>query len=127
MMFADDLKLCFHLPVDTSLTISRDLQRDINTLVSTAASWGLKFTPNKCVHLCFKRGQDLNAGLYTLDGNPITRATSHKDLGVLIDVKLRFHPHIRQTVAKAGDLCCYQPTEVNCVPHSNLYEIIVNL
>ena len=34
--------------------------------------------------------------------------TSHRDLGVLVDSKLRFHDHIRNVVRKAGGLVsCY--------------------
>lgn len=39
---------------------------------------------------------------YYLEGNIIIIISSHKDLGVLIGTKLRFHPHGGQTVSKAG-------------------------
>ena len=105
MMFADDLKLYLQHPTDPSSPVSNDLQHNINTLASTASSWGLKFAPSKCVHIRFKRGHDEACGpLYHLNGVPLNRTSSHKDLGVLVDSKLRFHPHIRQTVAAAGGI-----------------------
>ncbi|KAK4320197.1 hypothetical protein Pmani_008960 [Petrolisthes manimaculis] len=56
MMFADDLKLFLHHPSDPSSPASAILQFNIDTLAATASSWGLKFAPGKCVHLCFRRG-----------------------------------------------------------------------
>ncbi|KAK4318382.1 hypothetical protein Pmani_010619 [Petrolisthes manimaculis] len=56
MMFADDLKLFLHHPGDPSSPASAILQFNIDTLAATASSWGLKFAPGKCVHLCFRRG-----------------------------------------------------------------------
>ena len=38
----------------------------------------------------------------TLDGYPIAYSPSHKDLGVTIDSKLKFHKHIELVAAKAG-------------------------
>ncbi|KAK4303435.1 hypothetical protein Pmani_024548 [Petrolisthes manimaculis] len=103
MMFADDLKLFLHHPGDPSSPASAILQFNIDTLAATASSWGLKFAPGKCVHLCFRRGLGgpFNHEYY-LDGIALNQASSHKDLGVMVDNKLRFHPHIRQTVAGAG-------------------------
>ncbi|KAK4309434.1 hypothetical protein Pmani_018931 [Petrolisthes manimaculis] len=103
MMFADDLKLFLHNPGDPSSPASAILQFNIDTLAATASSWGLKFAPGKCVHLCFRRGLGgpFNHEYY-LDGIALNQASSHKDLGVMVDNKLRFHPHIRQTMAGAG-------------------------
>ena len=104
MMFADDLKLYIHHPNKLSPPqISQELQDNINRLSSIAASWGLKFAPEKCVHLHFKRGlEDAPAPQYKLDGTNLKTPASHQDLGVTIDTSLRFHPHIRTAANKAG-------------------------
>ena len=39
---------------------------------------------------------------YSLDGHPIDYSPSHKDLGVTVDSKLKFHKHIELVAAKAG-------------------------
>ncbi|KAK4321887.1 hypothetical protein Pmani_007350 [Petrolisthes manimaculis] len=84
MMFADDLKLFLHHPGDPSSPASAILQFNIDTLAATASSWGLKFAPGKCVHLCFRRGLGgpFNHEYY-LDGIALNQASSHKDLGIM--------------------------------------------
>lgn len=105
MMFADDLKLYLQHPDNSSFLASPDLQHNINSLASTSASWGLQFAPQKCVHIRFRRGRDVDVGpLYFLDGVGLRLVDSHKDLGITVDNKLRFHAHIRQTVAVAGGI-----------------------
>ena len=39
---------------------------------------------------------------YFIDNNPIDFVSTYKDLGVLVDNKLKFHEHIRTTAGKAG-------------------------
>ena len=41
---------------------------------------------------------------YYLDGSEIELVTSHRDLGVLVDMSLRFHLHIRSIAAKASGI-----------------------
>lgn len=110
-MFADDLKLYFHssaLSYGCSLSLP-GMQDNIDQLASTAASWGLRFSASKCVHLRFARercaqAEDLITPIYTLNDSPITQNFSHKDLGVTVDRKLKFHQHISSSVAKAGGI-----------------------
>ena len=102
-LFADDLKLYIHHTSCSSQPYSQELQHNIDLLFSTAASWGLEFAPDKCVHLRFKRGPVLqNNTIYSIGGEALVSKSSHKDLGVTVDTTLRFHPHIRSAVAKAG-------------------------
>ena len=103
-LFADDLKLYIHHPSDPSQSRSQDLQDNINILSLSASSWGLSFSPSKCVHLHFKRGQPDRPCQYLLYDAPINTVPSHNDLGVIVDSKLRFHPHITNTVQKAGGI-----------------------
>lgn len=104
-MFADDLKLFPQHPGDMSSPASAEIQRNINILTTPASSWELQFASGKCVHHRSKRGlgEPINQ-VYNLDGVALKQASSHKDLGVIVDNKLRFHPHIRQTMAGAGSM-----------------------
>ena len=43
-------------------------------------------------------------GNYDIDSVPLTFVSSHRDLGVLVDVKLKFHDHVRIVVSKAGGM-----------------------
>lgn len=110
-MFADDLKLCFHSSVlssDCSRYIP-GMQHNINLLSYTAASWGLGFSASKCVHLRFAKqrcaqADDLMTPFYTLNGSPIIQSFTHKDLGITVDTKPKFHQHINCSAAKAGGI-----------------------
>lgn len=108
-MFADDLKLYLHssAPSPNCLRSLPGMQNNIDLLSSTAASWGLRFSTGKCVHLRFARqrhvqAENLETSIYTLNGNPINQSFSHSDLGVTVDRKLKFDHHTRSIAAKAG-------------------------
>jgi hypothetical protein len=109
--FADDYKLYLRFPCrDTSAILQGmdTLQGDIDTVSSVARSWNLCLNPQKCVVMRFHRGvinwgEDGTRG-YTLDQTALEFVESHRDLGVIVDTKLRFHQHIRVTVSKAAGL-----------------------
>ena len=108
-IFADDIKLyaCVpHHPSSSSPSLAtQHVQKDIDILHSTAASWGLKMNAKKCVALRFN-GPSPNSDLpgYSLDGQQIPFSKSHLDLGVTVDCRLKFHEHVRSSVLKAGGL-----------------------
>ena len=105
MMFADDLKLYVKLPhPNQGLNVNTHGQEDIDLLVNTATSWGLKLNASKCVVLRFRRNFSQIAAnqIYTVNGAPLLEKEAHRDLGVLIDTSLKFHDHIRDTVFKAN-------------------------
>ena len=104
-IFADDLKVyaCVIHP-DTS-SPSNPIQRDIDKLCSTAASWRLYMNVKKCAVLRFSRSfASIPAPLYMLNDIPIPSVKSSSDLGVLVDTDLKFHNHIRTVTHKAGSL-----------------------
>ena len=103
MTFADEFKLFLYSSRkndDAVLNHMVTLQRDIDRLSSTAASWNLRLSSDKCVVLRLCRGklQALEQFRYVLDGAPLKFVNEHKDLGVTIDIKLRFHSHIHNIV-----------------------------
>jgi len=106
MIFADDLKLFLHLPKSASggTPSFDDIQNDINILLNTASSWGLQFSPEKCVHLRFSRPSHVvsQQSYYHIANVPIKNVSCHRDLGVNVETNLKFHSHIRETVHKAG-------------------------
>ena len=55
----------------------------------------------------FSRGKidwdlDRGEGVYSLGGGRLSIVESHKDLGVVVDAKLKFHKHVRTVIGKAG-------------------------
>ena len=101
-LFADDLKLlkCVNGCKSPS---SGTLQDDIDLLFTRSMSWGLKFSVNKCARLNFNRRRSgPTIPLYFLGGDPVPNASSYRDLGVTVDVSLRFHSHVREIYGKAS-------------------------
>jgi hypothetical protein len=111
-IFADDLKLYLRVSHDSLFNMALDVsrcQRDIDEICSVSDSWGLKLNAEKCVVLRFQRGvvawdcvRPLDA--YRIGGSDLKFVQCHKDLGVSVDVSLRFHVHIRMSVNRAAAL-----------------------
>ena len=109
-IFADDLKLyaCvgFHFSAGAPSPSSvAEVQRDIDVLHSTAASWGLNMNPGKCAVIRFPSKISVHTPVrYMLNGHLLLSVSSHSDLGTIIDSDLKFHKHIQSVVHKAGGL-----------------------
>jgi hypothetical protein len=109
--FADDYKLYLRykrVRESAVAGVSR-LQADLDRVSSAAASWNLRLNPEKCVVLRFSRGfaewNDVDPlARYYLSGTPLEFVQSHRDLGVVVDVGLKFHHHVREVVGKASGL-----------------------
>jgi hypothetical protein len=95
-LFADDTKL---YAVVNKEEEQHSLQNDINNLVHWSDKWLLKFNKSKCKHVHL--GHTTNTK-YKMGENEINQATEEKDLGVLIDDKLKFQQHINQQTKKAN-------------------------
>ena len=108
-IFADDIKIyaCVQYLSTTAHQVSpvADVQRDINILHQTAASWGLNMNSKKCAVLRFVGSRRNHPPpVYVLDGQHIPSVESHEDLGVTVDTDLKFHRHIQSVVHRAGGL-----------------------
>ena len=110
-LFADDLKIFISIPVgeaEGALEAIAEFQSDIDVFVETARSWGLNLNKSKCLAMRFRSPTSLCLtdygpfSSYFIDGEPIEFTDSCTDLGVKIDVSLKFHDHIRSAVNKAG-------------------------
>ena len=110
-IFADDLKIYMKIRHGCDEEMSADLvscQSDIDRLCCVSSSWGLILNSEKCVSIRFQRGfvdwDRVGLSDYSLYGQPIQKVSSHRDLGVIVDNKLKFHEHIRSVVDKASGL-----------------------
>ena len=131
-IFADDIKLYLHsTPRDPSTGVA-DLQADINTLVTTSASWGLEMNVTKCT--CLRLGPralgDCSNGQspYTIDGTNINYSGVYKDLGVKVDRNLKFHNHIRSTANTCNALTTNLLSSTICREHNfliNIYKTLI--
>lgn len=79
----------------------RRVQLTVNNLAKWADQNGFKFSTEKTAFVCFslKRGVPLEPSL-TLYGLPIPMKNVHKFLGLIVDSKLSFIPHIKNLKVK---------------------------
>ena len=87
-------------------TVDTALQEDLNNLHNISLSWNLNLNPKKCVLMRFGTANYLDgeASGYTLGNSSLNLVRTHRDLGVLIDSSLRFHPHVAEVVRKSSGL-----------------------
>lgn len=97
-MFADDLKFyrVISSPVDCCA-----IQADIDTLLNWCLLNGMEVNVRKCNVITFHRTRNATIFNYTMTSTSISRVSTVKDLGVLLDSKLNFSQHIAATTAKA--------------------------
>ena len=98
LLFADDTK-CFKTV--GNLIDSDQLQRDIDSLYKLSFVWNLSFNLSKCVHMSFKPKLQTT---YNINLSAITRADTHRDLGILVSSNLSSEPHYQYIIAKVYKL-----------------------
>ena len=111
-IFADDLKLYLyvnHQHTSSAFCDIAQLQQNISLVCSRSESWGLKFNTDKCAVLRFQRSYvDWTLlgpySSYYINNIPIKFVQSYVDLGIMVDLSLRFHQHIYNITNKAGGL-----------------------
>uniref|UniRef100_M3XLH7 Reverse transcriptase domain-containing protein n=1 Tax=Latimeria chalumnae TaxID=7897 RepID=M3XLH7_LATCH len=97
--FADDTKMMKVLDGDSACD---ELQKDLDTLQTWAVKWQMKFNVGKCkvLHL----GVNNPKRLYHLNDQKLESADNEKDLGIIIDDKLKFSHHSNMAVSKANKM-----------------------
>ena len=106
--FADDFKIYLSFPMDSCISVFQgmvQLQRGSDMVCSVAKSWNLCLNVNKCVAMRFsaQKSEEIPP-FYDIAGKFLEFVSVHRDLGVLVDSRLRFHEYIREVVQKAGGL-----------------------
>jgi hypothetical protein len=96
-LFADDFKLYRVVNNDTD-------QKDLQESIIRASDWSIenkmKFSVKKTIHL--KIGKIKNNFTYELNGETISSSETVRDLGITVDSKLSFEPHINKIVKAAN-------------------------
>lgn len=98
LLYADDTKIF------TKITSQEDifsLQNDINKLQLWCINNKLKLNIDKCQYIVFSNKKISLPTSYTINNVPLNKVTVIRDLGVLIDSKLKFEKHIDYAVNKA--------------------------
>ena len=99
VLFADDAKIYHSIQSDEDYQL---LQQDLDNLYKWSKDWQLCFNVTKCKVLHI--GSNQHNRVYRLGSDCITSSTVEKDLGILVDNKLKFHEQCSAVVAKANRL-----------------------
>ena len=96
-MFADDVKICgsYNPALEPSV-----LQSDLDRFTEWCHANLLTVNVSKCKQMSFS-WREIRHRQYNLNGTDLDSVTEFRDLGVLVDNKLRFNLHIQNIVGKA--------------------------
>ncbi len=100
-LFADD---CILYRQISSKTDSDTLQSDLDRLTDWEAKWLMTFNPDKCFSMTISKSRSPTRTTYSLRGHPLDIVDTAKYLGVTIDSKLRWKPHINIITNRANNI-----------------------
>ena len=121
-LFADDCKLYGKV----TSTGDNLVQSDLTQLEEWSRIWQLPFNAKKCKVMHF--GLNNPRLTYILNGHELDKMTSEKDLGVMVDDRLKFHVHTAAAIKKANQILgvikkTYKTRDANTI--STLYTSMV--
>ena len=99
LMYADDVKL--YREVQTASDVDL-LRSDLARLVHWSSVWKLQLNASKCKVLTFTLKRKPIVSSYSINGVVLENVTAMRDLGVILDQKLTFQPHIDSIVRKSN-------------------------
>ena len=94
-MFADDVKV--FRQIETSANTAT-LQNDLNHLTDWSLKWQINFNVNKCKRLHIGSTNPHNK--YIIAGIDLVESDQERDLGIIVDNKLKFHIQTAHIVNK---------------------------
>lgn len=98
LLFADDMKI--YRVISSHLDCCA-LQADIDELLLWCSENGMELNYSKCKFISFSRRQSRIEFEYSINSETMERVQAIRDLGVVVDSKLRFNEHVSTTTAKA--------------------------
>lgn len=99
--FADDTKIYCNISKQTD---TNKLQYAINDFLNWCNENKLQLNKEKCHIMTLSRKNNYLQHTYTLENEPIHRTFEHKDLGVMLDSKLKMDIHIDKQIGKARNM-----------------------
>ena len=101
LLYVDDFFICYSSK--NMATIKRKMQQSINKILKWTMKNGFKISHNKtkCMHFC-QICKMHNQPTQTLNGSEISITQQYKFLGITLDPKLSFIPHIKQLRIKCN-------------------------
>lgn len=98
LLYADDTKI---FRIVKNISDCEKLQDDLNNLVSYCEINNLFLNLDKCNVITFSKKKNVINYSYNLSGKTLNRVTEIRDLGVIMDSKLTFIPHIDKMLTKS--------------------------
>ncbi|KAG6455708.1 hypothetical protein O3G_MSEX009346 [Manduca sexta] len=99
LLYADDMKI---LKLVSTQSDTKELQGDLDRLVSYCHINKLELNVDKCFYVSFTRKNSIIGNGYTFNGVDISKVTKIKDLGVIFDSKFTFDSHVDYIIKKAS-------------------------
>jgi hypothetical protein len=96
-LYADDMKLTMQIRDVSDISL---LQDDLDRLSEWCNANKLYLNVEKCKYMQFLRGKSSCSANYTINDQILQEVTTIRDLGVILDKKLRFHKHIDNVATK---------------------------
>lgn len=118
LLFADDLKIYLRIK---SYEDTLQLQNDLNTLFQWCSQNALSLNINKCHFIAFTNKNVSIPVTYHINHTPLIQVNQIKDLGVILDSKLKFDKHIEMITNKAYKMLGFinritkEFTDINCI------------
>lgn len=100
-LFADDALVYGTISCNED---TADLQDDLYRLEAWQQKWKMQFNPSKCKVMCFSTKRDPPKREYVFCGEILEQVKSHPYLGVMLDSKMRWSPHIDKITSKANSV-----------------------
>ena len=101
-LFADD---CIIYRLIKSTYDAEKLQKDIDSVLSWANVWQMKFNILKCCYMHISQATKYKIRTqYTLCNTPLTSCFQCKYLGVIIQSDLKWNHHVEEKVTKANQM-----------------------
>lgn len=99
LMYAEDMKLsrCIRSPSDAAL-----LHSDLDKFCEWSSAWKLQLNPSKCKVITFTLRRKPVVSTYYINCTALERVSEIRDLGVILDSRLTFGPHIDSVVGRAN-------------------------
>ena len=99
LLYADDVNIFRKI---SSPADGLSLQRDLNQLSAWSVRWGLTLNPAKCKSFTMTLRRAPVQTKYFITGTELEHVSKIRDLGVTLDTKLTFAPHVTDIVSRAN-------------------------
>ena len=116
-LFADD---CLLYRIITTKEDAIQLQHDLDQLHEWATKWQLRFNVTKCIIMRFTSCRSLSPIIfsYKLNNHNLGTSNQHSYLGVILDNKLSWSPHISNIAAKANRTLNFLKHNLSCCSYN---------